>query len=118
MRSNMFKAALIESGLAASILLLASGASYAQQVVNLAAGPATATLPDGSTVPMWGYTCGAAVATNPAPAAPCTALNPAVQAFNTATTTAPASVGSMCSPVVITVPYVATGTSLTINLTN
>src|ERR671924_175243 len=103
MRSNMFKAALIESGLAASILLLASGASYAQQVVNLAAGPATATLPDGSTVPMWGYTCGAAVATNPAPAA---------------TTTAPASVGSMWSPVVITVPYVATGTSLTINLTN
>src|SRR4029077_13772808 len=49
---------------------------------------------------MWGNSCGAPVA-----GATCAKLNPA------------AAVG-VWSPVVITVPYVATGTSLTINLTN
>ena len=61
MRPFNFKSALIHSGLAASALLLGSGAAFgAPQVVNLTAGPATATLPDGSAVPMWGYSCGAA----------------------------------------------------------
>jgi hypothetical protein len=104
MRPNTFKSALIKSGLAASVLLLAVGASHAQSV-NLTAGPVNAIMPDGSTVPMWGYTCGAGVVT-----ATCAPLNPASVATATAAAT--------WSPVVITVPYVSTGTSLTINLTN
>src|SRR5881394_106013 len=102
MRSNNYKSVLKHAGLAASILLLASGAAFGQ--VSLTAGPTTATLPDGAAVPMWGYTCGAAVTGN---IGTCTALNPAVQAG-----TAPAGTWS---PVVITVP---TGQNLTINLTN
>jgi hypothetical protein len=107
MRPNSIKSALIKSGLAASVLLLVSGAAYAQSV-NLTAGPATAYLPDGSAVPMWGYSCGAAVAGS---TTTCAALNPNAPAA-TATTLAG------WSPVVITVPYVSTGTTLTINLTN
>src|SRR5947207_1252809 len=102
MRSNNYKSVLKHAGLAATVLLLASGAAFGQ--VSLTAGPTTATLPDGAAVPMWGYTCGAAVTGN---IGTCTALNPAVQAG-----TAPAGTWS---PVVITVP---TGQNLTINLTN
>jgi len=107
MRSNNFKSALIKSGLAASVLLLAASVSHAQSV-NLTAGPATAYLPDGSAVPMWGYSCGAIVTGS---TTSCAALNPNAPA---ATTTTLAG----WSPVVITVPYLSTGTSLTINLTN
>src|SRR2546423_226633 len=102
MRSNNYKSVLKHAGLAASVLLLASGAAFGQ--VSLTAGPANALLPDGTTVPMWGYTRGAAVTGN---IGTCAALNPAVQAA-----TAPAGTWS---PVVITVP---TGQNLTINLTN
>jgi hypothetical protein len=101
MRSHTFKLALMKAGLAASVLLLATGAASAQ-TVNLAAGPATAILPDGSAVPMWGYSCGAAVLGSTATCAPLR----------------PAPTPATWSPVVITVPYVATGTSLTVNLTN
>ena len=66
--------------------------------INLTAAPATITLPDGNAVPMWGYSCGTATG------ATCAALNK--------------NAGANWSPVVITVPYSATGTSLTINLTN
>ncbi len=82
--------------------------AFGQQVVNLTAGPTSVTLPDGSTVPMWGYSCGLPVTTNAAPTATCAALNPHAPA---ATATTPAG----WSPVVITVP---TGQALTINLTN
>src|SRR5438876_168011 len=102
MRSNNYKSVLKHAGLAASILLLASGAAFGQ--VNLTAGPANALQPDGTSVPMWGYSCGAAVTGN---IGTCTALNPAVQAG-----TAPAGTWS---PVVITVP---TGQDLTVTLTN
>jgi hypothetical protein len=98
MRIQSFKSVLIKSALAASGLLLATGASFAQQQVNLSAGPATATLPDGSAVPMWGYSCGTAAAGS---SATCAALN--------------ASAGTGWSPVMITVP---TGQDLQINLTN
>src|SRR5882757_5271578 len=119
MRPNMFKAALIKSGLAASVLLLASGASYAQtlpQQVNLTAAPTTVAMPDGSVVPMWGYNCGTAVVGS---TAACAALNPHAPA---ATLTTPAG----WSPVVITVPYTSTTvgtlttntTTLQINLAN
>src|SRR2546430_1598645 len=78
MRTSHFKANAIMKAavLAASILLFGVSASFGQQTVNLTAAPTTTTLPDGTTVPMWGYFCGTAVATNPAPAATCGALNP------------------------------------------
>jgi hypothetical protein len=95
MLSVNFKSALLKSGLAASVLL-ASGAAFGQ--VSLTVGPANALLPDGTSVPMWGYTCTAATAP-----ATCNALNP------------PAATLGLWSPVVITVP---TGSDLTITLTN
>src|SRR5438067_5729444 len=112
MRSNNYKSVLKHAGLAATVLLLASGVAFGQQTVNLSVGPATATLPDGTAVPMWGYTCGTAVTGS---TATCTALHPAVQTFNTNRATPVASVGSLWSPVAITVP---TGQDLTISLTN
>ena len=93
MRSNIFKT-LKTAVLAVSVLLLGASVSFAQVTVGLTAGPTNAILPDGNTVPMWGYSC-AAGSTN------CAALN--------------ASPLGGWSPVVITVP---TGQSLTINLTN
>src|SRR5256884_1019157 len=100
MRSNNYKSVLKHAGLAATVLLLASGVAFGQQTLNLSVGPATAPLPDGTAVPMWGYSCDAVQPTGST--ATCAALN----------TTAPA--GSW-SPVVITVP---TGQDLTISLTN
>ncbi len=98
MRSKIFKSALIKSGLAISALLLAGGTAVAQQQVNLSAAPANAQLSDGSSVPMWGYSCGAAVGGS---SATCKALNPGA--------------AGAWSPVIITVP---TGQALQINLTN
>jgi hypothetical protein len=95
MRSNTLKSILIKCGSAASVLLLAGGSAIGQ--VNLTAAPATLALPGGSVVPMWGYTCGAAVTGEPAT---CAKLNPTATGW---------------SPVVITVP---TGQNLTINLSN
>src|SRR5215470_8862763 len=80
--------------LAVCILLLGASWAVAQQQVNLTAAPSSITLPDGSAVPMWGYTCGATVG------AGCAKLNPSAAGW---------------SPVVITV---TTGQNLTINLTN
>ena len=99
MRSTTLKSMLKTAMLSMAGLLLTAGAAFAQQQINLTAGPATATLPDGTTVPMWGYTCGAAVVGSTASCAP---LNKA-------------AVAGAWSPVVITVP---TGQALTINLTN
>jgi hypothetical protein len=103
MRTSDFKGKgiLKAAVLAALILLFGAGASFAQQTINLTAAPTTTVLPDGSTVPMWGYFCGAPVIGT---TATCAALNPASVA-------PPAT----WSPVVITVP---TGQALTINLTN
>lgn len=97
MRANTMKSSLIKLGLAASMLLLGSGVSLAD-TVNLTAAPTQAVLPDGQTVPMWGYSCGAVVSGS---TATCAASNP--------------NSGANWSPVVITIP---SGTSLTINLTN
>src|SRR5947207_13995941 len=99
MRSNNYKSVLKHAGLAATVLLLASGAAFGQ--VSLTAGPVNTLLPDGTTVPMWGYTCTAATAPTT-----CAALNPAAAA---------AVPTPLWSPVVITVP---TGQDLTITLTN
>jgi len=82
--------------LVATVLLVGVGITVAQQQVNLTAGPATAIMPDGTAVPMWGYSCGAAVGST----ATCAKSNPTAIGW---------------SPVVITVP---TGQDLTISLTN
>ena len=107
MQTNHIKTILKSAALILAILSCAGGAFC--QSINLTAGPTTATMPDGTVVPMWGYFCGTAVTGS---AATCAALNPA-----SLSTTAP----STWSPVVITVPIAApagTATSLTINLTN
>src|ERR1700692_1828381 len=98
MRFNYLDVTLKSAGLVVIALLLGAHSAMGQQQVNLTAGPSTATLPDGSTVPMWGYNCGAAVGGS---LATCAAANP--------------NAGSGWSPVMITVP---TGQALTINLTN
>jgi hypothetical protein len=108
MRTYSSKTSLIRSGLAASVLLLASSASVAQvAVVDLKAAPTQAMLPDGESVPMWGYTCGA-VTQGIVLGTSCAAVNP--------------NAGANWSPVLITVPYTAVAgvstTSLTITLTN
>src|SRR5438045_4710182 len=95
MRPNNMKAILKAALRVVCILPFAAVAAFGQ-TVNLTAGPATATLPDGSAVPMWGYSCGAPVA-----GATCAKLNPAAAA-------------GVWSPVVITVPP----GPLTISLTN
>jgi hypothetical protein len=101
MRSKNYKSVLKHAGLAASVLLLASGAAVAQQQINLSAGATAAVTPDGTTVPMWGYSCDATqVAGSTATCAP----------LNTV-----AATGGLWSPVVITVP---TGQDLQVNLTN
>src|SRR5437879_5463201 len=111
MRMNNLKAILKAALRVACILPFAAVVAFGQQTVNLTAVPTTTTMPDGKVVPMWGYTCGAAVGTNPAPAAICAALNPNAPAANPATVP-PTAAG--WSPVVITVP---TGQALTISLT-
>ena len=83
----------------AAVLLIGAGFAGAQTTVNLTAAPATAGLPNGAGVPMWGYTCGAATGGS------CSTLNPTATA-------------GVWSPVVITVPYTGPFTKLSINLTN
>jgi hypothetical protein len=102
MQTKNFKAMLKSATLVLTILALATVAAFGQQPINLAAAPTTYTAPDGTTIPMWGYFCGAPVSGS---TATCAALNPASATW---------------SPVVITVPVAAPGsaTSLTINLTN
>ena len=95
MRFNNFKTNVKNAMRAAAVLLLGAGMIVAHAQVNVTAGATTLTLPDGSIVPMWGYTCTAATAP-----LTCAKLNPAATGW---------------SPVVITVP---TGSALAINLTN
>ncbi len=97
MRTNNFKHKLRAALRVVSILPFAAVVAFGQQQVNMTAGPTSLTMPDGSTVPMWGYSCGTAVALS---TATCVKLNPSVAGW---------------SPVVITVP---SGQDLTINLTN
>ena len=96
--------ALLKSAARVLAILPFAAAAFGQQTINLTAGPTTTTMPDGTAVPMWGYSCGAAVASS---TATCAALNPA------------AATAGTWSPVVITVPAASAGaTALTINLTN
>src|SRR5947207_2775048 len=104
MRTNNLKAILKAAVRVLAILPFAACVALGQQTINLTAGPAKAYLPDGSAVPMWGYSCGTAVT---GATATCVALNNAVAAGT-------ATVGTW-SPVVITVP---SRQYLTISLTN
>jgi hypothetical protein len=60
----------LKAAVLVSVVLLFAAATGFAQVINLAAGPATAAMPDGTIVPMWGYTCGAAVSGSSATCAP------------------------------------------------
>ena len=51
------KTTLKAAVLVSVFLLFASATGFGQQVVNLMAGSTTTTLPDGTVLPMWGYTC-------------------------------------------------------------
>ena len=97
MRTNIFKDKPKAALRVLCILSFAAVVAFGQQQVNMTAGPTSLTLPDGSTVPMWGYSCGTVVGGS---TATCAALNPTATGW---------------SPVVITVP---TGQTLQINLTN
>jgi uncharacterized repeat protein (TIGR01451 family) len=96
--NNSKSATLLKSVLAASVLLLGGETAMAQQQVNLTAAASNAAMPDGTAVPMWGYSCGAVVTGS---TATCAALNP--------------QAGQAWSPVIITVP---SGQDLRIDLTN
>src|SRR5664279_4545122 len=100
MEAQSLNAGLVKSVLAAasSILLLASASAVAQSVVTLTAAPTSTSLPDGQTVPMWGYACGAVSGTGVS----CTAANGVAQTGG-------------WQPPVITVP---SGSPLTITLIN
>ncbi len=102
MNSKTMKPSLLKTGIAASLLLLASGLAgvASAQSVNLTAAPTTTTLPDGQVVQMWGLFCNDAGSSG---ATCATAKDPTVV---TATAWAP--------PVI----RVAAGATLTINLTN
>lgn len=103
MTSNIFKAGLLKLGLAASLIWVSGGAVQAA-TVQLTASPQTVTLPDGQSVPMWGYTCGDAQATPVVSSgATCTAMNGAAQS------------AAAWQPPLITVPA---GQPLTIQLVN
>lgn len=97
MQRSHFTKSITTTVIGLLVLLLGATVAVAQQQVNLIAGPTSVTLPDGSSVPMWGYTCGAVVSGS---TATCAASNPAATGW---------------SPVVITVP---SGQALAINLTN
>ena len=97
MQFNRLKFTLKNAVQALAVLLLGAGWAAGQQQVNLTAGPTSITMPDGSSVPMWGYSCGTLVGGS---TATCAKLNPSAGGW---------------SPVVITVP---TGQDLQINLTN
>src|ERR1700740_2991929 len=101
MRSTYFKKIMKTSVVAVAVLLLGASVAIAQQQGNLRARAANFTMPDGSIVPMWGYTCGT-LASGVTSTATCAQLN---------------SAGKGWSPVVITIPTGATG-GLQINLTN
>jgi hypothetical protein len=110
MRSNDLTAILKAAAFAVTVLLLTAGGLVAQ-TVNLTALQQTMLLPDGNTVPMWGWNCGAAVAGS---TATCSALT-----YNTTTAVHNPQVGgAIWQPPLIVVPYVGAATSLTINLTN
>ena len=76
------KTTLKAAVLMCAFLLFAGATGFGQ--VNLTAGPNTTTLPDGTTIPMWGYSCGAAVSGSAVSCAPLSGTNPANPAMGSA----------------------------------
>ena len=114
MRPNYTRTTLNAALLAATTLLAAPSLSSAA-TVNLTAAQQSTTLPDGNAVPMWGWQCGTGA--NAASGATCTSLS--YLSGTTVAATPQAQIGgTVWQPPLITVPYSASGTSLTINLTN
>jgi hypothetical protein len=110
MRPKILMENLITAALAIIFLLLGAHGAVAQQQVNLTAGAANIALPDGTIMPMWGYSC-TALSSGIVSTATCSNLNPAA----TGTFTPVGSTTPTWSPVVIRVP---SGASLQINLAN
>jgi hypothetical protein len=106
MRPNFVKASLKTAVLAITLLLLGASLIFAQQQVNLTAGPTTATMPDGSVVPMWGYICGSAATGSTATCAASnpSALRPASWAASTAYGTGQLVVDTNQNVQVVTTP--------------
>src|SRR5580700_5344500 len=122
---RMTKQALSTAILAGSALLLSAGIASAQTVytVNLTAARQTTVLPDGNTVPMWGWTCGG-VTGNPVTTAATTGSTCTALTYNTTTGVLNAQTNiTTWQPPLIVVPYALAGTpavgpTLIINLTN
>src|SRR5215472_1932390 len=93
-----FKAVLKNAAFVAAILFWVTGSSFAQSV-SLTASRQNTVLPDGNTVPMWGWTCAGVTAP-----ATCTALDGTPQLG-----------GLTWQPPLITVP---TGSGIRITLSN
>jgi IPT/TIG domain-containing protein len=124
MHANYRKATLNAALLTAIALLALTGVSSAQtaSTVSLSASQQTTTLPDGNTVPMWGWTCGDSLATAVASSnATCTALTYSTTTGTTTTVGAAPQKqlgGTVWQPPLIVIPYNSAGNNLTINLTN
>ena len=104
MQPSQMKFSLKKAFFALTILLAAAGISAAQ-TVPLTATRQTVVMPDGTSVPMWGWVCGQIAAPGAGAVAPtCTALNGSAQTG-----------GTTWQPPLITVPA---GSGLSINLTN
>jgi len=101
MRYHHLKTRLKTAIYAATGLLLGAGMALAQQTVNLTAAPTSIILPDGTNVPMWGYTC--------------TSVSGTALTSGSQTCAATNKGAAGWSPVLITVP---SGQDLTISLTN
>jgi len=75
MQRSHFKRDLTTTFIGVLVLLLGATLGFGQQQVNLTAAPTTATMPDGSSVPMWGYTCSVTPAASTV-SQTCSKLNP------------------------------------------
>ena len=84
------KTTLKAAVLMTALFVLAVATGFGQQVVNLTAGPTTTTLPDGTVMPMWGYSCGAAVTGSTATCAPLTGTNATTPSLGS-----PAAIGAL-----------------------
>ncbi len=103
MNSNPFKSVLLQAAAALALSAAATGSALADGAVTLVAAPSSTTMPDGRVVPMWGYTCGDALAASaPSTGASCAAATGAAQT------------GASWQPPLITVP----AGKLTITLVN
>jgi hypothetical protein len=87
------------SVLTGSALLLSAAAVSAQSVVNLTAARQSTTMPDGNTIPMWGWQCGL-VASGAAGPTTCTQ-----------TDGLPQNGGTIWQPPLIQVPYTSSSTT-------